>query len=594
VKKLNLSVGLILALGCSKTPGAAGTDAAGAATTTAPTGTAPATATAPPPQSAAGGEVQATQQVSDCPKSLAGDENVARTIKKECGPIAVTANYAVNGTLTLEAGVVLKIAEGAEISVGYSTPAKIIVKGTAAEPVTLTSAGDAVPGFWKGLHLYRQANRSSLEGLVIEHAGDDRGALHIDARDVVVKGVTVRNAKEIGLRVGDEGTVTGLAGNSFEKAGKIALSLPPAALGGLGGASKFDDGAVVEVRHGQVTESAKWQSPGAPLLFTGNVAIDGKNVRASVELVAPLELRFAEGTELSVGYSQPGGLVAVAAADKPIVFTSGGGQEPGAWKGVHVYSNGEARLDGVTVSFGGADEDRGALRADNGATLDARNVSFTKNRVALVVEDDARVKGIDGCKFSGSEKKAVEIGADRFATLGAANSYAEGERIEIRGGRVSQTVTWNLQPGAIVEVQENVTIDNKGVATFAPGLELRFKDGVELSVGYSEVSSLRAVAPADKPIKLRGVREEAGAWDGLIFYGNAKDSALANVVVEHAGGDAGVIVRDGASAKIENLTCAKCSTAAIKWECGAKATVAGTKNTDGTPAAEVKPEGCAQ
>src|SRR5262249_37793694 len=162
-------------------------------------------APAPQPVHTAEGEAPtATAQVADCPKSLAGHEEVARTIKKECGPVPITADYSNDGGLTLEAGAVLKVAEGAEIDIGYNKPAKLIVKGTDKEPVLITSAGDAVPGSWKTLAIYKNAARSRIEGLVVENAGssgENGGALYIDAPDVTLKGSTIRNAKAVGLYV---------------------------------------------------------------------------------------------------------------------------------------------------------------------------------------------------------------------------------------------------------------------------------------------------------------------------------------------------------------------------------------------------------
>ena len=68
---------------------------------------------------------------------------VKRIIRKECGAVPVTGTYRVDGgSLTLEAGASLAFADGAEISVGYYEPAKLIVQGTKEEPVVFTSSGE--------------------------------------------------------------------------------------------------------------------------------------------------------------------------------------------------------------------------------------------------------------------------------------------------------------------------------------------------------------------------------------------------------------------------------------------------------------------
>src|SRR3990170_4968114 len=51
---------------------------------------------ATPATSAAGGDVAPTGPVvTECPKSLAGDEEVQRVISKDCGTVVVTGDYYV-------------------------------------------------------------------------------------------------------------------------------------------------------------------------------------------------------------------------------------------------------------------------------------------------------------------------------------------------------------------------------------------------------------------------------------------------------------------------------------------------------------------
>src|SRR5690348_1219545 len=158
-----LAAGLTLTVGCKKKDDKAKAgDAApaGAAAAGAAGGGAAGTAAGTAVATAAGEGVGDLPAVADCPKSLAGQEKVARTIKKECGPVVVTDNYTVDGTLTLEAGAVLKFKPGAKLDVGYYGPARLVVKGTKEAPVTFTSAGDAAAGEWAGVRLFEGAKRS--------------------------------------------------------------------------------------------------------------------------------------------------------------------------------------------------------------------------------------------------------------------------------------------------------------------------------------------------------------------------------------------------------------------------------------------------
>jgi hypothetical protein len=593
VKKIALCAGIAaLAFACKKGPTTATLDAGSTAAVATPppaTGTAPAT---PPPATAAGGEVGSLPAVNDCPKSLGGNEEVARTIKKECGPITVTSSYYVDGSLTLEAGAQLKFQDGAELAVGYSKPAKLMVKGTAEDPVILTAAGDAVPGSWKGVRLYAKADRSQLVGLVIEHAGDDRGALFIGAEDVVVKGGAVRSAKEIGLFIDNQGSVSELSGVTFEKTGGPALSVTAGTVGGLGAGNTFEAGAFIEVRGGEVQKSTKWQNPGAPLQVTQDLYVQGKNnVRAVLEIQPGVELRFGDGVEMAVGYASAGSVTAVGTAEQPVTFTSSSEKAPGAWPGLMVYRQGEGKFENVVFEAGGDDENRAALWVQAEAALTVKGATFKGNRTGLSAERGARLKGVSASSFEGSEKKAMSIAPNELGMVAADNKFGENERIEILGGEVETSQTWNALP-AVLEVQQDVQVSKRSTLTLAPGLELRFRDGAELGVGYTDESSLKAVGTAEAPIKLRGAREESGAWTGVVVYSMARDVVLEHVMVAHTGGDAGVNVRGDATVKATDVSCEKCAGGVLKWECPSKVTAAEIKAGEGTPAAEIKPEGC--
>jgi hypothetical protein len=578
-------VPLLAGLGCgSKKAGSAAPDAAsatkpGASAAGSTTGGAP--ASQPVPTAEGGAVAGGLPVVTDCPKSLAGPEKVARTIKKECGPIPITGDYSVDGSLTLEAGAVLKIADGASIWVGYNgSGAKLIVKGTEAEPVLMTSAGDPVPGAWKMLALYKGAARSRIEGLVLENAGTDDGALRVDAEDIVLKGSTLRNLKGVGLFGDDGARFAEMGGNTFSKAGKIAASFMAATLGGLG-ANKLEADAVIMVRGGHVEDSAKWQSPGAPYLVVGDVDVDGKNGRATLEIGAGTELRF-KNTGLSVGYNADAILVVSGTADKPVVFTSGDLNEPGAWKGVWVYGRGDLRVTGATFQYGGAQDDAGAVMVD-GAPVAIAGSTFKDNLRSVNLKKDTKLKGFEQNRLGASKEPALRLFPDQVGGLGAGNVFDKDAHIEVSGGEIKSSVTW--QPMTVpYEVTGEISVGGKGTLTLAEGVDVVFADNQQLSVGYTDQASLKVLGTAAKPVQLRG-----SSWKGVYLYGGARGCELANVQLAGVTGDAGIIVEGDAEAKVTDVACAKCQNATLTSKCGAKLTATGIKAGEGTPKDEIKP-----
>jgi hypothetical protein len=557
-----LAAGLALAAGCKKKPDA---KAQAAATIDAGNAGAAGAAGTEATMTAAGGEVGALTAVNDCPKSLAGQEKVARTIKKECGPIVVTETYTVDGTLTLEAGAVLKFQRGAALTVGYYGPAKLIVKGTEKEPVTFTSAADAVPGEWTGVRLHDGASRSSIDYLVLEWAGDsDRGALFVDAEDVTFTHSIIRNAKEMGVRGGDKASFAAFTGNTFDKAGKIAVSVAPPAVGQLGAGNTFIGDGFVEVRHGTVAESAKWQNVGAPFHIIEPVNVDGKNGRATLEIAAGTDLRFAPDAELIVGYYQLGAVKIAGTREQPVKL-SGLEKKLDGWKGVIVHDSGEGSVENASFESGGSADDRGALAVTRGK-LTVKDCVFRGNKLALSVAKEAKAFSGDGLSFEGNTL-AVLTTAESFAGLGEHNTYAADQGIELRGGNVAKDATWNLQPGTTVLVSEDLAID-KAILRVAAGSQFAAKEGVKWTVGYYGEASLKLNGTPEKPIKMRGARDEKESWDGILLHENTRDAVLENVQLENVGGEAGVTVKDG-RAKIKKLGCNGCA-ATLSWTCKAK------------------------
>lgn len=519
----------------------------------------------------------------DCPKALFGVEDSARTIRKDCGPIEVTASYLVDASLTLEAGAVLKFREGAELGVGWSKPARLIVQGTEREPVVLTSA--VHDGAWKGLHPHRSAARPEINGLVVENAGGGKGAVVVEAEAVTLRGSTVRNVRGVGIFVDGAGRLADLSGNTFEKAGPVAISVPPDALGGLG-PNRFDADAFVQVRGGTVESDARWPSLGAPYVFAENVRIEGKNGRATVEIGGGAELRFRAGVGLDVGGGSDGALVVAGTAERPVVFTAADEPKPGAWRGIGVHGKASVRIAGARFAFAGSD-DKGAIRVEGG-TAAVTGSAFADDRRALTVDDDGTLERFDDNQLGASPDPAIVLVADQVGGLGHGNRFASGARIEIAGGTVKRSATWRPQ-GVPYEVTGETMVDEKATLTLAPDVDLAFKDGQAFEIGYYSDGTLKAVGTAAHPVKMRGLGDKS-AWKGLLLNAHALGCEIAHVELADVDGDAGIVVSKDATARVSDVSCVRCAAATLASECGARLAATDISAGDGTPKAELKPE----
>lgn len=527
------------------------------------------------------------EPVNECPPALKDtDKGLQRTIPAGCAT-SVEGEYYVEGELIVEAGATLRFKPDAAMYIGYGGPAKLVVRGTKDKPVTFTSGGDAAAGVWKGVHIYPRAPRSELTGVVIEHANI---ALWSEAPDLTVKDSTIRNAKELGVKIDEQATLAAFTGNTFDKAGDLAMTVPPAALAGLG-ANTFAPDAVIQLRGGTAKKSATWANPGAPFQVTGEVYVDGDPGKATVEVAAGNRFRFEGSGALYVGYGADGELNVKGTKDAPVAFVSAGDAQPGAWeRGIIVYQRGVLGLDYAMVQHGGV-EARGAVRAEGGK-LSITNSIIKDNVVGVSLDDGSELKAFDMNETGGNKDAALVIHPRHLGALGATNKYAAGDKILVHGGDAEKTATWALQGGADIVVDGELYIHG-GTVTIPAGATYSFAEGGALYVGYNKEGALVVQGAKDQPVTFKGVRDDAGTWKGVELYGRASGSALENLVVKNAGGGGGIRVSGGqASVKVDGLTCTKCEEAALRWDCGSKVTQSGVKGDGGTAKGALAPEGC--
>jgi hypothetical protein len=107
------------------------------------------------------------------------------TLKKACGTYLVDDIYVQDGgVLTIEAGVTLKFSDNTTIIVGQSGSGKVLINGTAQNPITLTTQYvPPVAGGWYGFDFYPgTASGSQVTYTAIDYAGGNwDGAIVVES-----------------------------------------------------------------------------------------------------------------------------------------------------------------------------------------------------------------------------------------------------------------------------------------------------------------------------------------------------------------------------------------------------------------------------
>lgn len=509
----------------------------------------------------------------DCPEALKGKDAADRVITKACGEVVVEGDYSMEGgTLTLEAGAHLVVEEGAKITVGYYEPSKLIVKGTAEEPVVIESKGDAVAGVWKGVRLYQKANRSELTHLTLRHAGnDDDGALRVDAEDVKITGLTVESAKQLGLRIETESGFA-LAASKIDVSEGPAIRTSALSADGIASDNTFGADDTVEIFKGKIESDVTLHAIPAPWVLARQVQVNGQSGgMATLTIEGGNEIRMAPVSTLDIGYYQPARLVAKGTEDAPITFKPLTGEGPGSWKYVAIYGKGEGQFDHVIFQNGGADDDKGMLFANSKAKLAVDHGTFEGAEVAVKIDgNDVELSGLANTTFKGSETP-IACTPLVFGGVKGGNVYEDGEgsKIHLSSGKVEDDTTWTAQ-SVLVELDGDVNVDKEARLTVEAGSKFAVEDGVKISVGYYERAALELAGTAEAPIVLAGLRDETGTWGPITFYKKSRGSRISHVELANVAGDAAVTVQDEADLKVEKLSCTNCEGKTLAWTCKAK------------------------
>lgn len=533
--------------------------------------------------------------ITDCPTALEKPEDGDRVIGKGCGVVTVRKGYRVeSGTLTLTAGATLAFEPGADLTVGYQAPGKLIVQGTAAEPVLFTATTGKVAASWRGIYLYEHAYGSQITGMHLEFGGEGiRGPIYILAEDVSIDDSVIRDSLDVPVHVSQAGRLASFSGNKLERVSAPAMLLPPSSVPAVAGDNQFPEGTTIHVLTGIVRERVRWSNPGVPFTIGGLIEIAGEDddLEALLELTPGTVLRFDEDAYINVGYYRAGALRAEGTAEAPIVFTAQGRPRPGAWRGINLYKNASAVFSHVTFEYGSRRSEWGVLFANSRASLSVQDCTFRDNGGGVVLQGgDLRIHEFARNTFDASSP-TLALSPQAYATLGEGNVLAAGSRVVLEGGRIERSGRWR-DLGSAIEVTGPVEVQGGASLTVDAGVSLRVRDGFELAVGAVGGGSLRMQGTAEAPIRIVGINDRRGTWDAIRLHPKSAGNVIEHLLLRNAGGVGAVEVLGSADLKVDGLACARCYSPALTWACDAKVNAQGLAATEGTPAEQSPPSGC--
>jgi len=365
-----------------------------------------------------GGRLQAA--VGDAVR-VQGDTIEASATWGDIGaPYRIVDDLRVGGeespTLTIEPGVVLRFAAQASLTVGQNGPGAIVARGTQQERIVFTSDDDTpAPGDWEGVQI--ESGTADFLGVDFRYAGDaqfdtsvaTQAGLAVLGGEVSLEDCGLFDHDFVGLRVGPDGRLSRFVGNRFEGNVESPLRVSVEALGSLSGANVFDQGDVIQVDGGTVSQTATWSDVGAPYRIQDDVYVEGGS-EPVLTLEPGVELRLARDVSVVLGFDQPGRIEAVTVNDDPIVFTSGSMSPPapGDWGALIFDRNGGGILDGIEFAYCG----------------DATSDGSQEIEACIGIVGPARPT-IQRCALRRSQQHGIEyeLGGSFVDTVGTSNSF---------------------------------------------------------------------------------------------------------------------------------------------------------------------------
>jgi parallel beta-helix repeat protein len=477
------------------------------------------------------------------------------------GTHLITGIVRFNAILTIEPGATILFAQGARLDIGNGSGvsgATLIANGTAAKPITFTSAAATkTPGDWDYIGFYDAASSaSSMQYCIIEYGGgysENYGAVYITGSSVSIENCTIRYSENHGISLTTDGWFESFENNTMEENGLYAITLYGNYAHTIGSGNTLTSDRGIFVRADEMEqENATWLKQTCPYVLDGILRIES-NTGAKLTIMPGADIRFTNSARVYVGNASGefGTLVAEGTDSERIQFTSAAPEatrSPGDWDGIWFYDGAgtSSSFAYCDVSYsGGYSANYGMLHVD-GSSIAVTNSTFKNSQtMGISLADDGSFQTFSDNTFEGNADFPIQIFGNHVHTIGTGNTFNTGPGIEVRADKLEQSdVTWLKQNVPyILDGIFRIESNSGSKLTIEPGTTVKFTESARIYVGNAsgEFGILVADGEPDNKITFTSAApagfESQGDWDGIWFYnGTGNGTILDNCVISYGGG----------------------------------------------------------
>ncbi len=461
----------------------------------------------------------------------------------------VTGDLSLEATLTIEAGVLIHVAENVGIWVNKN--GTLISNGESGSTVTITSTNEAGEIRWKGIFINSSSTQNSMAFTEIMYAGNsDFGSFSnfvdvpaaiglYDDGKLNLTNSTVSNSGGYGMYI-RYGILNSFSNNTFSDNDRADVGLNINQANMMDAGSAFGNG--VEIFGSTSSQDVTLASLDGemPYMITGNIYI-----KSVFEISAGAQLFFYEDKKLDV--ESDGTIKINGTEDNRVLMASEDTASELRWKGVFVRStSAQNTIKYADITFAGSSnfgdfanfvDVPAGIGLTNSAKLELLNTNVRNSGGYGMYIRYGELTSFSSNSFSSNTNAAIGLNSTQAANIDGQTLFSNNgwDGVEIFGSSINDELTWtNLSGDASYHIIGNVSVASGGL-TIDPGTKMEFDEDVKLDVNSD--AYLIASGTSSNMITFT-TSNEAGQiyWKGIKFGSQDARNELNYVHIKFGGG----------------------------------------------------------
>jgi hypothetical protein len=233
-------------------------------------------------------------------------------------------------------------------------------------------------------------------------------------------------------------------------------------------------------------------------------------------------------------------------------------QQAGFWEGLIFFSsNVQNELNHVIIEYAGSEKntfigEAAAVAVSNGDRVALSNVTIRNSgEYGLRAEPRAQLPNFANNTFENNDTP-LSIPTRLMGALDGASSYSgnTNDYVEVYAENVVEDMTV-VALDVPYRLSGDPAITDNSLVIVEAGVAMQFGADASLVINGNG-SALAVRGTSDDLITMTGVQQQAGFWEGLIFFSSNVQNELNHVIIEYAGSEKNTFIGEAAAVAVSN------------------------------------------